>query len=290
MVRDLKVVLSIEELLRKGAEMAEIQRSKELKEEEKKSTAKALGVEIEALEKKQSALSLSIRDKCEMRSVVCRTEKDFIHKEILVIRSDNDEVIERHPMTASDLQQSLPIEEAKAADTEEKKAEEKIDDGSIATPCRFEECDVGQVWHSGKFGEGFIIAKANDSVVADFGGTTSRIFAETWVSYEMTFVKFCDKPSEDGLCDEPIALLAEANPDPTPGHIWAVNGFEVEIKSLDAEKTLLVRYLSDDSTSYYSSEEWVKSGARFVRSVAVVEKPKTGKSKKRAKKADQPTA
>lgn len=267
MIRDLKVVLTDEELLRKGAEMADIQRKKELKEEEKKSTAKALGVEIEAFEKKQSELAIAIRDKSEMRSVVCRVEKDFIHKENLVIRTDTGEVVERHPMTASDLQTKLPIEkESKDNPTtmEHGFTGEKADDGSIPTPAGFDDADVGQVWES-KLGECFIVAKADDSVVIEYNGGTTRIFRDTWAAYEMKFVRFCDRNDRaNEPSGDPIGLLGEANPDLAPGQVWAIHGFEVKIESVNKESDEILVEYDDGSKSYFKLEEWTGE-ARFLR-------------------------
>lgn len=261
MLKEIKCDLTTEELLRKGQDMAQLQREKELVELQKKESAAEFKVKIDGLESKLSKVCSTIRDKYEMRQVNCREVKDFVNKVRRIIRCDTDEEIEVHPMTPADLQQKLPIEKDKPA--AESEQQNKL-------PTTFEDADVGMVWLSSVLGEVEIVARADDSVVVRqaAGPNTARITKEMWAAHKMTFLRFVAPATVAG------ALPQAATPEKIePGQIWHAYGQNFEVTGLTKDGDVRVKY-DDGMDSAFTENEWKSAAPRFValkRKVEIIE-------------------
>jgi len=274
MLRELKVQLTTDELLRKGSEIAEIQRKKELLEDEKKSTAASYKTQIDELEGKQSEIATVLRDRGEFRKIVCRELKDFDKGVIRVIRSDTDEEIEVHPMTAADRQAKLPLDppggEGAAKDP-------------LKIPSAFEDVEPWQVWKHPALGEMVCIALAVDSAVFRLvDGETTRIVKEMWAANGMIWVRYANPdPKPEQSASAPAATLPQwATPDEIRvGQWWKVDGLLGHITIYDPEAGSLVMQHDDETFQSFTADEWAKADKKFVSHAAA---PPADKTKKKA--------
>lgn len=208
MLREIKCDLSTEELLRKGQEMAQLQRDKELVEMDKKESAAEFKGKIDGLESRLSKVCAIIRDKYELRQVNCREEKDFVEKVRRIIRCDNGEQVEVHPMTPADLQQKLPKvdvqEVAKPGDeTPAAPGPSLLALPQTATP---EKVEPGQIWHAyGYQFEVLTLLKDGDIEVKYIHDNMRSIMSENeWKAAEPKFVAIRGKVEVVEQTDEPI--------------------------------------------------------------------------------------
>lgn len=252
MLREIKCDLTDAELLRKGQEMALLQRDKELVEMQKKESAAEFKGKIDGLENKLSKVCAIIRDKYEMRQVNCREVKDFVNKVRRIIRCDNEEEIEVHPMTPADLQGKLPNVPT-----------EPVSENKKPLPVTFEDADVGMVWLSSVLGEVEVVARADDSVVVRqvAGPDTSRITKEMWAAHKMTFLRFVPPPSVAGALPQTATQPAPEKVE--PGQIWQVYGFKVEVLKVLDDGDIEVKY-PDGMHSFMPTNEWRDANPEFV--------------------------
>lgn len=258
MLREIKCDLTDAELLRKGQEMAELQRKKELVEIAKKDSASSYKTEIDGLESKLSRLCSTIRDKYEMRQVNCREVKDFSRKKRVIIRCDTDEEIELHDMTPADMQQKLPI------DKDKKEPEAPKVEQQDRLPTTFEDADVGMVWLSSVLGEVEIVARADDSVVVRqmAGSDTARITKEMWAAHKMTFIRFAPPPVVAGALPQ---IATQPAPEKVePGQVWNLYGSNVHVTNVLKDDELEIEY-PDKSKSVLTRAEWELGKPEFLR-------------------------
>ena len=105
------------EAARMGRDIAALQGRKRELEEQRKSSAKALKDEIDAVDGRIDAIAKSLRKGVEERTVEVRIEHDFAKNCIRSTRLDTLEVIEERVMPPEDRQEEFELDDQKAEPT-----------------------------------------------------------------------------------------------------------------------------------------------------------------------------
>lgn len=109
--QSLKVELEPEEKIALGAELAELQQEKAKLEAEQKNVKKQFDSKIAQCDSRGTEIGCLIRSGYEYRSVECERTFDYPNAEVVVVRLDTNEVVEKRGMTKDELQIEMPLED-----------------------------------------------------------------------------------------------------------------------------------------------------------------------------------
>src|SRR5262245_35090842 len=105
--RKLPCLLTDEDLLDRGKQLANAEHDYGLVEAELKEAKADFKDQLDAIEERISELTTAIRDRVETRDVECSINNNFGTLQKEVIRSDTGEIVETYTMTEAERQGSL---------------------------------------------------------------------------------------------------------------------------------------------------------------------------------------
>lgn len=111
LTRNIRCVLTRDEVHAYGQELARSNASKDEVEERKKEVDAQLKAEIESHSTRALYLARKINNGYEYRDVECQVQFDYMKNSAVTIRLDTMETIETRAMTDEERQLGLPIEE-----------------------------------------------------------------------------------------------------------------------------------------------------------------------------------